>query len=291
MQTPSRFLTASLLGSLAVLGLVIAGCGEADPAPGPSTSPADGKADGPGVMPDPYLPTLTFGADGVVSQSGTIEAGKQLRVVYALERLDECRASSGGYPQWSVTGHCAVDGGAAQSFEVSRTSGPDRLPVAALIEVPRGSDLAFWFEASNRYGCHAYDSDDGANFHFSIGAAGGGGADALLVFGADGSVDLQGKLVAGGTLRVRYALERLSDCRGTQGGLPQWNVTGAYSVDGGEPHAFEVSSVVGDDRVSTDAVLEVPQGDSMALWFYVSNRWGCIAYDSKYGENYTFAIN
>jgi hypothetical protein len=284
-------LTTLLAGSIALLG--VAGCGEdqgpSAPVPGAS-GPVGEKADGPGFDPSPNTPTITFGADGVVSQSGSLVAGGQVRVVYALERVDECRAQSGGYPQWGVTGWYSADGGAAQSFQVAQSAGPDLLPRAALLTVPEGRDLAFWFEATSRYGCHTYDSADGANFHFTIGAAGGGGADALLTFGQDGSPDLQGTLVAGGTLRVRYDLDRLPGCRGTQGGIPQWSITGSYSVDGGEAHAFDVSQVSGDDRVSTDAVLTVPQGQSMAFWFYVSNRWGCIAYDSDYGNNYVFPI-
>ena len=31
-----------------------------------------------------------------------------------------------------------------------------------------GRDLAFWFEASNVWGCHAWDSAFGANFHIRI---------------------------------------------------------------------------------------------------------------------------
>jgi hypothetical protein len=34
--------------------------------------------------------------------------------------------------------------------------------------VPRGDDLELWFEATNVYGCLAYDSNLGANHHFAI---------------------------------------------------------------------------------------------------------------------------
>ena len=36
------------------------------------------------------------------------------------------------------------------------------------ITLPRGRDLELWFAATNVYGCHAYDSNESANYHFTI---------------------------------------------------------------------------------------------------------------------------
>src|SRR5687768_14546049 len=88
-----------------------------------------------------------------------------------------------------------------------------------------------------------------------------------LRFADDFSEELHGAVRPGDSLRVSYALDRLPGCRGTSGGRPQWNITGFYSVDGGQPRTFEVSRVEGDGRVPVDAVVTVPQGRDLAFWF------------------------
>ena len=99
-----------------------------------------------------------------------------------------------------------------------------------------------------------------------------------------------GDLVPGGLVRVRYDLDRLSQCRGTQGGMPQWNITGHLRVDDAAESTFEVSRVEGADRVSADAVLEVPAGRSLALWFTAGGRWGCHEADDQGGAGYRFDL-
>jgi hypothetical protein len=130
----------------------------------PSTSMGGGKADGV----DAELTTVRFAADYTVSQSGPIVAGQKLRVRYDLDRLPDCRGTQGGYPQWNITGYFSVDGGAAKSFEVSEVQGDDRVAKDAVLTVPAGRDLALWFSVTNRWGCNAYDSDGGNNYHLTI---------------------------------------------------------------------------------------------------------------------------
>ena len=36
------------------------------------------------------------------------------------------------------------------------------------IVMPNGHDVALWFEATSIWGCHAWDSSNGANYHFTI---------------------------------------------------------------------------------------------------------------------------
>jgi uncharacterized protein YraI len=109
-----------------------------------------------------------FEASGANDLPARIEAGDQLVVHYEPERLAECAGSTAGMAAWSVTLFYQVDGGAKKQLLVTRASGPDLLPSDPEITVPRGHDLAMWFEAVNRWGCHAYDSALGANYHIAI---------------------------------------------------------------------------------------------------------------------------
>ncbi len=51
---------------------------------------------------------------------------------------------------------------------VSRADGSSLVAADPTIAVPRGHDLALWFEATNLWGCHAWDSANGANYHATI---------------------------------------------------------------------------------------------------------------------------
>ena len=111
---------------------------------------------------------IAFEADWTESQSDAIHAGDRVVVHYDPERLAQCASSSGGHPTWGVTGYWRVDGGATKTLTVARANGSSLEPADATLTVPRGSDLELWFDASSTYGCHAYDSNLGANYHFSI---------------------------------------------------------------------------------------------------------------------------
>ena len=51
---------------------------------------------------------------------------------------------------------------------VSRADGETLVASDPQVTVPRGHDLALWFEATSVWGCHAYDSAYGANYHVTI---------------------------------------------------------------------------------------------------------------------------
>lgn len=274
--------------------LAITGCG-GDPAD-PGAEEATGTPDAP-LTPTPGakadgvsdgITTLTFDADFEETLTAPVVAGETLRVRYDLDRLPDCRGTQGGYPQWNITGYFAVDGGEARTFEVTRAEGAERVAVDALLDIPRGRDLAMWFSVNNRWGCVAWDSNYGENYRVALEIP---AAEAVIAFGAGGDVSTEGELVAGGTLRIAYDLERLSECRGTQGGMPQWNVTGHLKVDDGAEETFEVSRVEGNARVSEPARLEVPAGRTLSLWFTASNRWGCFEADDADGQRHRFSIS
>ena len=115
-----------------------------------------------------FRAVLAFDADGTFTQDGAIHAGDEVVVHYDPERLRECAASTGGHVAWGVTGYWQVDGGTVHSLQVGEVSGTTLVAGDPAFTAPRGSDIALWFEATNIYGCHAYDSNYGDNFHAKI---------------------------------------------------------------------------------------------------------------------------
>jgi hypothetical protein len=112
--------------------------------------------------------TLAFPADGSFTQSGSVHAGDAIVVHYAPERLAQCNAETNGNAAWGITLHWQVDGGAVHDALATRPDGTELVAADPVVTVPRGHDLALWFEASSVYGCHAYDSANGANYHVAI---------------------------------------------------------------------------------------------------------------------------
>jgi Family of unknown function (DUF6209) len=111
---------------------------------------------------------LSFGASGAPSASAALHTGDHVVVHYAPERLADCAGSTAGHAAYSITGNWQVDGGTTHSVTVTRANGSSLEAGDPDIALPHGSDLAVWFDSSNVWGCHAYDSADGANYHFAI---------------------------------------------------------------------------------------------------------------------------
>lgn len=109
-----------------------------------------------------------FEADGSEELPPSVAAGDQLVLHYAPERLAECATTTAGNPAWSVTASYQIDGGTVKKLLVTRADGAELVAADPEITVPRGAELAIWFEANNRYGCHVYDSNDGANYTIAI---------------------------------------------------------------------------------------------------------------------------
>ncbi len=140
--------------------LVIAGC--ADPSSGDddveSTEAALGEA-----------ATITF--DGAWNErvSGTLQKGKKVRVVYDAGRLTTCRGEINGGPGWSITGFWRIGAGPIRTFGAAGLSASNGADQA--FELDASGDLQIWFQNTSRWGCSAYDSNDGENYHFGIGPA------------------------------------------------------------------------------------------------------------------------
>jgi hypothetical protein len=235
--------------------------------------------------------TIKLTSDFKTTIAGRAKAGGGLRVEYALDRLPQCRGNvGGGGPGWNITGFYSENGGAAKTFEVSALTpdGKDRVAKPARVVLANGGDVALWFQVTSRWGCSEYDSQFGQNFHVDVAGA-PPEAGASIVFAKDGTVDKQGTLRAGGKVKVRYEQDRLPQCRRTQAGNPQWNISGFASLAGAQ-QTFSTGRPDGSDREAIDAILDLPRSGELALWFEVTSIGGCHEVDSKSGQNYRFAV-
>ena len=112
--------------------------------------------------------TIAFEADWTIHQSGPLAQGKPTRILYDADRLTECRGDQYGGPAWAITGYFSLNGAPAESFHVAGLSGSPS-PDEPIILLTHPGDLAIWFHNTNRWGCSAYDSNFGTNFHFPVG--------------------------------------------------------------------------------------------------------------------------
>jgi uncharacterized protein YraI len=276
-MTRSLYLLATALVTSA-----LGACAETPDQTDPLAPNGGGKADG-------ELSTITFDTDWNETASGALVAGSTIAIDYDLDRLTECRGSTGGSDVWGVTGFASFDGGEAVVFGVSRIDGGVTVPVTAELDVPAGaSSVAFWFEINNRWGCHAYDSNMSANYGFAIEQRAG---TTVAAFEADYSESVSGPIRAGDQLVIHYATERLDECAGTYMATAAWGITGYYQVDGGAVKSLSVARADGPDLVPTDPEITVPRGSDLAVWFEATSRWGCHAYDSNLNANYHYEID
>jgi hypothetical protein len=164
----------------------------------------------------------------------------------------------------------------------------DLVPADLTIEVPFARDLAVWFLNTDVFGCSAYDSDFGRNFHFAIEPA----SAAVIHFRRDGSPAMDGTLAAGGDVIVDYDLDRLRGCRAQYNGYQTWDVLAHWRVDGGEARQGSLTQVAGMyGRIGAPLTIALPAGaHAFELWFENNDRTGCEAWDSAFGSNYRFAI-
>jgi len=265
-----------------VLGAVAMGCSAETAASDPASDDSEVQSEA----------TIKLTADYKMQVSGRPTAGKGLRIEYALERLPQCRGNvGGGGPGWTITGYYSENGGPAKTFDPTTLSqdGKDRIAKPATIALGSGGDLALWFEVTSRFGCHEFDSAFGQNYHLDVAGA-PPEAGASIVFKKDGSIDQDGALKAGGKVKIRYEQDRLPKCRRTQGGYPQWAITGYASIDGAKAQTFQTGRAEGSDREAIDAILDLPHPGELALWFDVTDIGGCHEFDSKNGQNYKFRI-
>jgi hypothetical protein len=111
---------------------------------------------------------------------------------------------------------------------------------------------------------------------------------AQITFDRDYNETVKGTLRAGGKVEITYAPERLTTCRGTEGGRPQWGISGAFRVDGGPVSSFTIAGLM--EPAGNKVTIELPKSGDLELWFTNTSKYGCVAYDSDYGRNYHFKV-
>src|SRR5262245_29613366 len=120
------------------------------------------------------------------------------------------------------------------------------------------------------------------------GGAGGkaDGSGPVLTFAADYTETQSANLVAGASVNVKYDLARLTACRTQTNGSDVWGVTGYAKFADDPPVAFALSQNKNGHVVPVSAVLSLPPSAThFQLWFAISDKFGCVAYDSKDGGN------
>lgn len=101
-----------------------------------------------------------------------------------------------------------------------------------------------------------------------------------LRFLSDWTLQRDGELRAGESLRIEYDPSRLPACRASYRGQDAWGIAGYVRFHPGE----EIESVA---LKSGSAELDVPEDTTrVELWFNNTDNTGCVAWDSRYGLNY-----
>jgi hypothetical protein len=253
-----------------------------------ATDSADESVSGGGGKADGETAQISFGDDWSETVRGDLVAGAPVRIVYDLDRLQECRGETNGSEVWGVTGYASFDGKEPVTFAVSRLDGGVVKPVSAELDIPATAhSVELWFASSNRWGCISYDSNENANYEFSVEAATTG---AVLAFNADHTESQSGAVVGGTQVVVHYEPERLATCAASSGGYAKWSVTMHYKVDGGSEKSLLVTRAEGSDLVPSDPTISVPRGSDLEVWFDATSVYGCHEYDSNGGANYHYAI-
>jgi hypothetical protein len=271
-----------LIALFAVLALG-AGCtvpSEEDPTVGEESELTAGSA------------TMTFRADYTESLTGSPAVGGKLRVRYAEGRLPQCRTTlNNGKPGWTITGFIAAPNKAPRTFYVAGHSATGRTTTED-VTLDTAGDVAVWFQVTNIHGCNAWDSNLGKNYGLRVAAP--AASNARIAFDSDPSraPRVEGRLVAGTKLEVAYPEARLPSCRTTlAGGVPGWSITGFASLNGAPAKTFYVAGHSSDPTAAGKVpTIDVSAAGRLSVWFQVTSRSGCTAWDSNNSNNYTFDV-
>ena len=111
--------------------------------------------------------TVDFAGDFTTSTTGTLAVGETAKIAYDASRLTTCRGDANdGSPGWTVSAFYRVNGGPIASVTVAgHVADPSETPTFPLTTA---GDLEIWFQNTSMWGCSAYDSAYGANYHFTI---------------------------------------------------------------------------------------------------------------------------
>ena len=114
---------------------------------------------------------------------------------------------------------------------------------------------------------------------------------ATVRFGVDAWEPTWSSVTPGGTLTIDYDFDRLTTCRNT-GHVVSWVMEANYRFDGGAWQSIVLPGSPG--AAETTNQIAIPKdAKSIDLWFTnraVGGYDHCIAYDSRFGANYSFAL-
>ncbi|MBS2018737.1 MAG: hypothetical protein JST00_38070 [Deltaproteobacteria bacterium] len=111
--------------------------------------------------------TITFRGDYEEQVDGVLEKGRKVRIAYDASRLTACRGEQNGRPAWTITGNYRIGDGPVKTFEAGGFS-PSGSTAAPVIDLDAAGDLQIWFQNTSVWGCNAYDSNFGGNYHFAV---------------------------------------------------------------------------------------------------------------------------
>lgn len=111
-------------------------------------------------------PVIHFGAGWQNTVSGTVGPGTVL-VDYDLSRAP-CHGAQYGNDAYGVTMYASIDGAAPQAQTLTTLVDTVNFEQPAYVSLPQGDhQLSIWFENSDAFGCHAWDSNYGENYVYS----------------------------------------------------------------------------------------------------------------------------
>jgi hypothetical protein len=142
----------------AIAAFLLAGCG------------ADGSSGSPPTSQNVVTPpTIRFAGDWSVQVNGPLIAGEPIVIDYDVARLPTCRGDMYGKPAWSISGSWRSNGGEVTTFPLAGHS-PTGSAIVPVITPPASGALELWFFNGNMWGCNAWDSSFGKNYHFTLDA-------------------------------------------------------------------------------------------------------------------------
>lgn len=112
-----------------------------------------------------------------------------------------------------------------------------------------------------------------------------------LKFLSDWSHEQNGDIRPGESLSIEYASERLQCCRHSRYGQDAWDIIAdiRFHPNGRESGAVMVRE--SGAMVATSLIVDVPvDALKIELWFMNTDHTGCVAWDSRYGQNYWFDV-
>jgi hypothetical protein len=159
---PSALQVASRLALGAALTLAALGC-----APPGSSELAEEEL----ALDEDALETATirFAADWSETVDGELRAGASARIVFDPARLPRCRGTQGGIPQWSIGASWLLRGTDGSEHRGSGTVAGLNAGSPVVVDLPVAGELSVWFELTDRWGCHEYDSNFGEDYVFDVG--------------------------------------------------------------------------------------------------------------------------